>query len=170
MIEILKLSIMGKMREVPRVTLQGPELEWARYAGKLRYEDARKFNRVRPDGTTPNVNDDMLGAVGEFIAAIYLNACWRGPGKFRGSDVEGGFEVRTVGRPGYKLRVNHTDEDNTPVILVTPTDNPLAWLLPGWILARNGKQEMFLDNPANNIPQFYVDQEFLLPMKELIVR
>lgn len=166
MIETLKITLNGKLREIYRVTATQNELNWAIYAGILRHQEAVANNRTRPDGTQSTYDDDITGSIGEFIVSLALGLPWRGPGSFRGDDIVGGFEVRaTHNYTNGRLIIRPTDSNTKPFIFVRGTVNPLVWHVYGWIHGNEGKLDMFKEGKI-----YYVEKEFLRPITELNVR
>lgn len=167
MVETIKISIGGVIREVFKVPISRLELEWASYAGILRHHDSESMGRRRSDGTDANEVDHALGSVGEFATSLGLEIPWRGPGSFRGEDLIGGIEVRTRSNFSLDLPLRSKDPDDVPFVLVTATEDPLVWLVIGWILGKDGKDEIFRANRSNQTWDYFVDKPFLKPIKEL---
>lgn len=167
MVEVVKISVGGEFKEIYRVTLNRNEFDWAVYAGVLRHHDAVSRGNRRADGTKATYDEDILGAIGEFVVSLALRVPWRGPGSIGTEDLVGGFEVRTTSHQNGRLIIKKKDRDDMPVILVTGTDQLLVWNVNGWIFAKEGKQEMFLDNPCNLLPRYFVDKDFLHELGEL---
>lgn len=167
MIEILKINILGTPREIHQVSITENEREWASYAGILRHQEATQSRRRRRDETIASIDDNIIGAIGEFVVSIAINVSWRGPGSFRADDLVGGYQVRTTLNPKGRLIIHKKDQDDLPFFFAQGTKDPLVWHVHGWIWGREGKQKIFWDNPGNNLPSFYVDRTFLHPIGEL---
>ena len=108
------------------------------------------------------------GALGELCVAKALNREWTGkPVVLHGAknDVDG-VEVRTTTYAAGKLLIHPDDQDDTPYILVTGYG--LSWILRGWILGRDAKQQKWYRDVNNNRRfAYFVPQDSLHGMDTL---
>ncbi len=141
--EIMQASLCGVMRQVENIKLKrrpahgaGREHDW-QYA--------------------------IEGALGEFALAKYLDIYIAGTGTFAGPDV-GGYEVRTRSKHSYDLIVRDEDEDDKTFWLVTGLNG--VYVIRGWILAGDAKQEEYLAEHGGRPAAYFVPQSALHPPEE----
>jgi len=98
------------------------------------------------------------GALGEMALAKALGVYWSS-GKRKGSDV-GEYEVRTTTGANNRLILHPDDPDDSRHYLVTGHNGD--YVICGWIMGRDGKQERFWADPSHkNRPAFFIDQKYL---------
>jgi hypothetical protein len=119
---------------------------------------------TRADGTKTTWDEDINGAIGEYIASIGLEKEWNLPGGVGQSDLVGGIEVRTVMSEDRRLLIKPKDKDDSPYVLVIGTNNHLVWRITGYLHGRDGKKAIFKDYL---LPIYLVDQAYLHPILEL---
>lgn len=112
---------------------------------------------------------DLIAARGEMAVAKALNLFWTGTvGDYGAVDVGGMVEVRTRTKKWHALILHPGDNDNLPFVLADASSPPQI-RLAGWIMARDGKRKEFWGDPSGkNRPAYFVDQEHLRPMEELV--
>lgn len=165
MIKVLKETFGGILREILEVTFDTQEqYSWGARAGFYRHMDALINKNTRADGTKTTWDEDINGAVGEYVASLGLEKEWNLPGGVGESDLVGGIEVRTVMSDDRRLLIKPKDKDDSPFVLVVGTDNHLVWRITGYIYGREGKKAIFKD-PLR--PIYLVDQQYLNPILEL---
>jgi hypothetical protein len=150
------------------ITISQLEYQWAAYAGILRNKESTEAGRQSAYRITDKAeNLHILGAVGEFIASLAIGVPWRGPGSLRGDDLVGGYQVRSTERLNGSLILRRKDSDDAIFILVA--GGPLKWIVPGWILGRDGKQKEFRGDPTGKgrPSAYFVPQLALKPIKDL---
>jgi hypothetical protein len=146
------------------VTLDTREYIFAATSGVMLNEDSRKRGlSIRVLGNNRRgIENDIDGAVGEFVAAKALNKFWHGPGSYKAHDIEPNIEVRTVPYNGgrQRLKIKKDDPDDSPFVLVLGTQDSLIWKIPGWILGKHGKIIGDWEDPTGNgaDPAYFVDQ------------
>ena len=164
MIKILRETHLGILREILEVTITQEDYNLAALKGFKRHLSARINNNIRGDGTKATWDDDINGALGEYIASLGLGKEWNYPGGVGQPDLVGGIEVRTVMSDDRRLLIKPKDKDDSPYVLVIGTDNHLVWRITGYLHARDGKKATFKD-PLR--PIYLVDQAYLNPILEL---
>jgi len=152
---------------VVQVEISELEYKWASYAGILRNEDSIQKGRRHAYGLTNYTDENVVGAVGEFIASLVIGVPWRGPGTFQGEDLVGGYQVRASKRLNADLTIRPKDPNDAIYILVV--GGPLKWQVPGWILGKDGKQKEFWDDPtySGRPSAYFVPQLALKSIKDL---
>lgn len=102
------------------------------------------------------------GALGEFALAKVLDRFPSGAHGFRARDV-GKWQVRTTRHPDGRLILHHSDADDDRFVLVTGVNGD--YVLRGWILGRDGKQQKWWVDPSGkNRPAYFVPQSALRPL------
>lgn len=133
----------------------------------------------RPDGKVieDSLDIDVQGACAELAVAKALGLPW--DGKFfddaewlvwrtSGHDVSG-LEVRSTRYRSGRLILHRDDSDDLPFVLVRACDNALFEIV-GWYWGRDGKKEQWWEDVGRNRPCFYVPNDLLRPMNDLIRR
>lgn len=164
MIRALKETYLGVLREILEVTLEQHRYNAAAAQGLIRHVRAQALGHTRADGTKTTWDEDINGALGEYIASLALDKEWNLPGGVGQSDLIGGIEVRTIMSGDRKLLIKPKDKDDSPFVLVIGTDNHLIWRVAGYLHGRDGKKALFKD-PYR--PIYLVDQAYLNPILEL---
>jgi hypothetical protein len=164
MIRVLKQTFGGVLRELLEVVLEQEEYDWAARMGFARHREALINKNVRADGTKTTWDEDINGAIGEYVASVGLEKEWNIPGGVGQPDLVGGIEVRTVMSEDRKLLIKPKDKDDSPFVLVIGTDKHLVWRMPGWLRGGDGKKATFKDRL---LPIYLVDQQYLNPILEL---
>lgn len=107
---------------------------------------------------------DIVGALGEMAVAKALDKFWAGAlGNFKAADV-GRVQVRATARLNGSLLLHSPDTDEAAFVLVVGLP-PDLWI-PGWILARAGKNSKWVRKDTGR-PAFFVPQAALRPLTEL---
>jgi|SRR5689334_7447963 len=165
MVRILRESFSGVLREILEVTIDRQEdFNWAAQVGFFRHINARINKNTRGDGTTTTWDDDINGALGEYVAHLGLGVEWNIPGGVGEPDLVGGIEVRTIMSDDRRLLIKPKDKDDSPYVLVIGTDNHLVWRITGYLHGRDGKKALFKDHLR---PIYLVDQAYLNTIREL---
>jgi hypothetical protein len=108
-----------------------------------------------------------IGCLGEMAVAKHCNLFWGGSvGDFKAVDVGGKVQVRACSRADRRLILHHEDDDARPFVLAIVNDLPNV-TLRGWLLAGDGKQQNYWEDPVGGRPAFFVPQTCLRPMDEL---
>jgi len=102
----------------------------------------------------------ILGAMGEMVVAKHLGIFWsRSVNTFHNvADIQGGIEVRTVGKPSHRLMIRKDDNPNATFFLVVPSPRPPVFRIVGSILGRDGMRDEFIDNPNGSGEAWFVAQ------------
>jgi hypothetical protein len=147
------------MREI-RITKA--DYMFAAYAGFLRRIRAQCGGMKHKHGFKGDAwEKDVLGAVGEYVAAKAYGLYWPGPGEVGGKDVGGAYQVRTRKHPDF-LGIIQKDDNPDDVFIVVCKRSIFAWVVKGWIRARDAQREEFLQDLAkNDRPAYFVPDEAL---------
>lgn len=164
MTKVLRETFSGVLREILEVTLTQDDFDWGARIGYFRHISALKNKHARADGTKTTWDDDINGALGEYVASVALGIEMNLPGGVGEPDLKGGIEVRTIMSDDRRLLLKPKDKDDSPFVLVLGTDNHLVWRIPGYLHGRDGKKAVFKD-PLR--PIYLVDQQYLNPILEL---
>lgn len=90
---------------------------------------------------------EVEGCCAEMAAAKALGVYWTGQQGQGARDILG-FEVRHTEHPLGRLRVKrHGDPDDVPFLLVVGAMG--SYVVVGWMLGKDAKQEKWLDDPGN---------------------
>ena len=148
------------------VVLDNSEYLHALMAGCLRRASAREKQRQNYYGALSADSEllDLIGSIGEAVVAKYLDRFWCGRGKFRGGDV-GSYQVRATKYDTGCLLLNKNDYPDTPYILVTV--NSGVGKIRGWVYAREGQQDKYLQDKSGRGKAYYVPQDALRPIETL---
>ena len=148
------------------------ELDWSEYlqamqVGCLRAVQNRKLRRRHAHGASSHDAEQchITGAVGEAMVAKYLRTFWLGVGAFRGPDV-GNMQVRTRTKLTYRMILHAQDHDDDVFVSVYASEG--AGLIRGWIRGRDGKRPEWWSDPAGGRPAYFVPNEALHPMSDLV--
>jgi hypothetical protein len=111
----------------------------------------------------------IVSARGEMAVAKGLNLYWSGSvGDYSAVDVGGLVEVRTITTGHHRLILHPGDRDWAPYVLVDASYQPEMRLV-GWIYGKDGKDQKYWSDPSGkNRPAFFVPQNKLRPMAELV--
>lgn len=154
------------------VTLTWPEMMTAYHvASQRRIMNMRKGLAGRygaPEGEGSE-ELDIISTRGEMAVAKGLNLYWSGSvGDYKAVDVGGIVEVRTRTQNWHSLIVHPGDHDWAPYVLVDASTQP-NFRIAGWIYGADGKDEKYWADPSKkNRPAFFIKQEYLRPMDELV--
>lgn len=149
-------------------------LEWyeIRFAAQVGLE--RNLQAMR-EGKTPSAafstrdgewEIHVRGACGEMALAKALNRYWSGSiNRYGSSGDVGRIEVRTRSRHDYDLLIRPGDADGSRFVLVTGTAPD--YLVHGWYLAGEAKQDKWLANHGDRTPAYFVPRASLKPIETL---
>jgi hypothetical protein len=107
-----------------------------------------------------------IGAAGEMVVASFLglagdvfgeSSAWRGS-----SDLPGKIDVKTRARHSYDLIVQHDEDDDKFLILVTL--ERCEFRIHGWILAAEAKRPQWWADPAGGRAAYFVPKRVLIPI------
>lgn len=144
--ETFDAAIIGVMRQVQN----------------LRDGRSDKFGASPTNGWELHVQ----GACGEKAVAKHLGIYWSGNlGHLRADDV-GLFQVRTRSNHDYELILHPDDPDDRVWILVTGVAPQFR--IVGWCYGHEGKNKAWWKDPAGNRPAYFVPQQALRSMDELV--
>lgn len=151
-----------------KVDLSWYELELAVNVGSRRQmesirknlQDAHGYNGE--DGWTKHIE----GACGEMVVAKLLGMYWDGSvNTFKRPDV-GTIQVRTRSKSTYDLIVRPNDEDDSIFVLVTGVAP--SFEVVGFIRGGDAKQEAWSESYGDRPSAFFVPQESLMPIENLV--
>lgn len=158
------------------VELNFKEIKLAETIAKKRNQTHRVAKRRDTKATGDSIGIDRQGALAELAVAKAFDLNWDGKlfenldewEKWRKNDHDvQGLGVRSTNNPNYRLLLQKKDNDDIPFILVFTHKHPV-YILYGWILAKDGKQDNFWWRGRHNKPCFYIPQKMLNPMNKLI--
>lgn len=143
------------------VSLSSWEILLAAQAGIMRQVENLKKGR-KPyygAGTRADWQLHIEGCLGEYALAKFLGLHWSGQG-FRGDDV-GRYQVRTGSQEGHRLILHPDDADDHIFWLLCGANG--AYGVKGWVMGRDGKQDVYWKDPGTGRPAFFVPQAALSP-------
>ena len=106
----------------------------------------------------------IIGACGEAVVAKFLGYFWLGSiDTFKAPDV-GAYQVRTSTRDYLIIRKGDRDEE---IFIGVRKLNDLQYDILGWIIGACGKQNEFLQSPADRPPAWFVPKERLSSIEKL---
>ena len=147
-----------------RIKLTEAEMTMAALAGVQRGVFAI-YNEVKPRygaGNGESWQKNIEGAMGEFACSKVMNMFWSGKGEIGQIDIGNdsrGCEVRTTKYNDGKLMLHPDDDDDKVFALMTGSYG--LYTYRGWILAKDGKQQEFVDELQPGRPAFCVPQSAL---------
>ena len=155
-----------------KVRLTWPEMQTAyvvasqRRIMNMRKNLAGKYGAPEKEGSEEL---DIVSTRGEMAVAKGLNLYWSGSvGDYGAVDVGGKVEVRTRTKEWHALILHDEDKNDAPYVLVDASKPPVFRLV-GWLYGREGKQKQFWSDPSRkNRPAYFVDQQHLKPINELV--
>lgn len=108
-------------------------------------------------------NQDIHGAIGELAFSRMLGVSWDNmiAGDANKQPDVGGFEVKAISEPNFRLIVRDNDESDQLMALVYGKDN--IFTAVGWIRAGDGRRLGSVESHQGREPQYYVDQKHLNP-------
>ena len=155
------------VKSIP-VTLMTYEVMQAALVGLMRQISSMKKNFNISHGLSKrNWDIDIEGACGEMAVAKALNVYWDGSvDKFKsGGDIGSRLQVRTTTHPNGRLIVRDIDDESHIFLLVT--GNAPEYILRGWTMGGEAKQEKYLDSPAGRPPAYFVPISDLFEIENL---
>lgn len=111
-------------------------------------------------------NEEIHGAIGELAFSRMLGVSWDNmiaDDANKRPDV-GGFEVKAVSEPNYRLIVRDNDEPEKLMALVY--GEGCTFTAVGWIRADDGRRLGSVESHQGRACQYYVDQKYLHPFEE----
>lgn len=157
------------------ISLDELEIKRAAYIGKQIWLWSQQQGLIDYVGNKPNgvsgARIQQLGCIAQ--SAIAKAANIYDPSTFctyQNSDLAHNIEVRLIGVDHYGLKVRPTDDDSKRVvgIVIEKGKEEEPYRIPGWILAKDGKQPQWLINPYDGRPFYAVPQDKLRSFDELI--
>ena len=156
------------------VKLTKDELDYAKNIGLSRNSINRGAGQS--DGCVMDSKKiDILGAQAEYAASKALGLPWDGAlfehdswqiWRSKGHDI-GPLEIRSTTHPRGRLILHDSDKDLSPYVLVRQLSDS-EFKLVGWTFARSGKNKDYWHDVGYGRPCYYVPNNKLRPMKELI--
>lgn len=151
------------------------KLEWYEYAMASEVGRMMQLSSVRqglPDAygySGAGWSEHIEGACGELVVAKALNIYWAGGiNIFKLPDVDNNIQVRTRSKHFYDLIVRQNDSDDDLFVHVTGTCP--NYKIHGYMQGRDAKREQWLFDHGNRPPAYFVPQEELVPIEDLLVR
>lgn len=119
------------------------------------------------------INDEwgihILGALGEAAFAKGTRRYWSGSvNTFKGSDIGRNIQVRTRSKHNYDLIVRRDDRDDDIFVLVT--GGPQMFMIHGWMLCSDAKQERYIQNYGFHGEAYFIPQSELRRIDDLICK
>ena len=152
--------------EVVEIVLNKSEMLHAALVGATRQIDNLFKGRADNYGAEVEAGwqKHLGGACGEKVVSRLLDHYWSGNmGHLRLPDVAE-IQIRTSSRDDGDLILHPEDNDDDRFILVTGVGP--RFVVRGWIVARDGKRDVWWRDPARGRPAFFVPQSELSPMRE----
>jgi len=143
-----------------KVELTPAEMMQGAMAGCMRQVENIKIGRVDAHGAGIDMGWQLHieGALGEMAVAKQQGLYWAGKGAFRGDDA-GCIQVRSTTHDKGRLILHREDADHDIFYLVTGICG--KYMVRGWIIGHEGKQEKYWTDPDTGRPAFFVPQEDL---------
>ena len=150
-----------------KISLSKAEIQQAAFVGVQRHLYAIKMKLPEEDGYRNAWQNRIEGALAEMAFAGMMNLYWAGKAdKLTKGDVNG-WEIRMTSHAEGSLLLHRRDLDDAPYVLMTGGGG--AYQVRGWIMGRDGKQEKYWGDRANqNRPAFWVPQSDLNPIESHI--
>jgi hypothetical protein len=151
------------------IKLTRQEMRTAAYTGVERNLHALSKNLVNLYGATERKTEwqnDVVGAIGEYALAKFLNVYWNPAIDTNLNDLPGDvgmYQVRSTGWPNGCLLMHPSDNDQAPFILAVVEGNTVT--LKGWLYGYEGKAVGEIKDPKTNT--YWVSQDNLHPMDRL---
>lgn len=154
------------------VTLTGYDLVWATSVGARRHIQALLKHSQNAHGLddddTEGWTKHIEGACGELAAAIVTGRHWGATvGTYDQGDDIHGCQVRTRSHHSWDLIIRKKDRDDAVFILVTGAAP--VFRVHGWIVARDGKRDEYLQNHGGRSREWFVPQAVLAPIEQICV-
>ena len=147
------------------VVLEWYEIDLASDVGRRRNVEAIRKKCVRSVVATDEWTSHILGALGELAFCKATGRYWCGSvNTFKGPDVGMSIQVRTRSKHTQDLIVRPKDGDSDVFVLVT--GGPSEFMLHGWMLGKEAKQEKYLTNPGGYGTAYFVPASELHPMSK----
>lgn len=143
----------------------------SRYSKRHNMHDKRAsdqyVNGVYVDGDRVHgLGEVSACAIAKHFSLEFINSL----NSFKNADLPHNIEARLIGNNRYGLRVKIDDVDSRRVVgcVIPPGKERQTYRLPGWIIAKDGKQARWLRDPKDQKkPIFLVPQCKLRPLSEL---
>ena len=152
-----------------RVSLTWSEVTQAAVVAVMRQVANIRDGRKDAHGlgpTTAGWGIHVEGCCGEMAAAKALGVFWTGAlGNLRSPDIGQRIQVRASTLRDARLILHKDDDDAAAFVLVIGTIP--EYLLAGWVLGADGKQESYWTDPKGGRPAYFVPQARLRPMSTL---
>lgn len=107
----------------------------------------------------------ILGCLGEYVVAKYLNTFWNGISALGVKDVGKNIQVRTTAKKDNRLIVHPDDADNDCFILVS--SDGLRFGIHGYIYGVDAKRKEWWQSPQKGRPAYFVPQSALMDIHTL---
>jgi len=152
-----------------QVDLEWYEISRAALVGVSRNVEAMRKGCKNRLPINDEWNAHILGALGECAFAKGTHRYWNGSvNTFKGSDIGANIQVRTRSKHNYDLIVRRDDRDDDIFVLVT--GGPNMFMIHGWILCADAKQERYIQNYGFHGAAYFVPQSELRQIDELICK
>ena len=149
------------------IKLTRQEMRTAAYTGVERNLHALSKNLTNLYGAPQRKTEwqnDVVGAIGEYAVAKFLNVYWNPAVEINLTDLPGDvgiYQVRTTGWPQGCLLMHPTDKDEAPFILAVVERNTVT--LKGWLYGYEGKTL----GELKEYDTYWVTQDKLHPIDRL---
>jgi hypothetical protein len=120
---------------------------------------AERLAKARSKGWTDQIGEDSIdshtkGARGERAFAKMIEWPWRCLSGFHGAPDIRGCQIRTVSKTSYRTIVHESDPARTPIVSIVGHGD--RFLIRGWIIARDGKRDEWVDDPGKKRSSYFV--------------
>lgn len=147
------------------LTLTEGEMAYAEQVAERRNSEAKRMKLADKHGYQGQGGDvHLLGAAGEYAAAIALRRHWDGSVNTfkRGGDV-GSYQIRTRSKPHYDLLVRKDDRPGDCFFLVIG-EKPPTFEIAGWAWGRDAMMKNYLQTHGGREPAFFMPRSALRPI------
>lgn len=140
-------------------TLTPVEMEMAGVCGKNRFDESERQG-LRDSFDNPSVDSHIIGASGEESVAKHFGIYWGGEvNVFGKADIGTNIQVRTRTKLWHDLPVKPKDNPNHIYVLVI--DQHPKFLIHGWIIGRDARQDRWWHNYGGLGYKWFVPKEEL---------
>lgn len=155
---------------MPVVTLTKEELKEAARIGSIRQAEAIRNGNPEKHGCNGGVEWHIMGCNGELAACKVLGVKWEKKiNTYRKeADIGKRIEVKYRSKRYYDLIIRKDDNPDSLFILVVPGLDPNSFNVKGCIWGRDGMKKCYVENYGNRGEAFFVPQNVLMPMEEII--